>query len=146
MLVCCWKQVRNQFKTDTNSTFTQIWFGKFKTTRLRIKKILLEQSPSTLNTYTYSNLKNKSLTFIHLQWGSEIQTSLDFEWSKRGWVANGLDFKWVLKYGSPVIWNHCHFVKKTKTFEIRKKCLNFECSGFWMVVTKAISIAKVRPF
>ena len=83
---------------------------------------------------------------IQIQWGSEIQTSLDFEWSKRGWVANGLDFEWVLKYGSPVIWNHCHFVKKTKTFEIRKKCLNFECSGFWMVVTKAISIAKVRPF
>ena len=26
------------------------------------------------------------------QWGSEIQASLDFEWSKRGWVANGMDF------------------------------------------------------
>ena len=23
---------------------------------------------------------------------SEIQTSQDFEWSKRGWVANGQDF------------------------------------------------------
>ena len=30
--------------------------------------------------------------------GSEILTSLDFEWSKRGWVAaNGLDFEWDLK-------------------------------------------------
>ena len=24
---------------------------------------------------------------IHIQWGSEIRTSLDFEWLKRGWVA-----------------------------------------------------------
>ena len=24
----------------------------------------------------------------HLQWGSEIRTSLDFKWWKRGWVAN----------------------------------------------------------
>ena len=32
-----------------------------------------------------------------LQWGSEIQPSLDFKWSKRGWVANGLNFKWDLK-------------------------------------------------
>ena len=31
---------------------------------------------------------------IQIQWGSEIQTSLDFEWSKRGWVANGLDLVW----------------------------------------------------
>ena len=35
--------------------------------------------------------------------GSEIQTSLDFEWSKRGWVANGPDFKWDLKTKSPTI-------------------------------------------
>ena len=27
------------------------------------------------------------------QWGSTIWTSLEFEWSKRGWVANGLDFE-----------------------------------------------------
>ena len=34
---------------------------------------------------------------------SEIRTSLDFEWSKRGWVANGLDFKKDLKFKSPTI-------------------------------------------
>ena len=39
----------------------------------------------------------------YYQWGSEIQTSMDFEWSKRGWVANGLDFEWDLKSGSPTI-------------------------------------------
>ena len=40
-------------------------------------------------------------------WGSEIWTSLDFEWLKGGWVANGPDLeshlKWkpnYLKYGS----------------------------------------------
>ena len=35
--------------------------------------------------------------------GSEIRTILDFEWSKRGWVANSLDFEWDLKSGSPSI-------------------------------------------
>ena len=38
-----------------------------------------------------------------IQWGSEIRTSLDFEWSKRGWVANGPDFELNLKSGSPTI-------------------------------------------
>ena len=38
--------------------------------------------------------------------GTEIRTSLDFEWLKevgliRGWVANGPDFEWDLKSGSP---------------------------------------------
>ena len=37
------------------------------------------------------------------QWGSEIRTGLDLEWSKRGWVANGMDFEWDLKYGSQTI-------------------------------------------
>ena len=40
-----------------------------------------------------------------VQWGSEIRTSLDFEWSKRGWVSNGLYFEWDLKCWSPTIWN-----------------------------------------
>ena len=31
---------------------------------------------------------------ICIQWGIEIRTSLDFKWSKRGSVANGLDFEW----------------------------------------------------
>ena len=29
--------------------------------------------------------------------GSEIWASLKFEWSKRGWVANGPDFEWDLE-------------------------------------------------
>ena len=32
--------------------------------------------------------------------GTEIQTSLDFEWLIRGWIANGPDFEWDLKSGS----------------------------------------------
>ena len=40
---------------------------------------------------------------IVVQWGSEIWTSLDCEWSKRGWVANGLNFEWDLKSRSPTI-------------------------------------------
>ena len=38
-----------------------------------------------------------------MQWGSEIQTSLDFKWSKRGWVSNGSDFEWDLKSRSPTV-------------------------------------------
>ena len=38
-----------------------------------------------------------------VQWGSEIRTSKYFEWLKKGWVANGLDFVWDLKSGSPTI-------------------------------------------
>ena len=40
---------------------------------------------------------------IQLQGGSEIRTSLDFEWSKTVWVANGLDFEWHLQSRSPTI-------------------------------------------
>ena len=40
---------------------------------------------------------------IWIEWGSEIWSSLDFELSKTGWVANGLDFKWDLKSGSQTI-------------------------------------------
>ena len=40
---------------------------------------------------------------IHVQWGFEIWTSLDFEWSKRVLVANGPDFEWDLKPRSPTI-------------------------------------------
>ena len=38
-----------------------------------------------------------------LQWGYEIQISLDFKRSKRGWVVNCPDFEWDLKSGSPTI-------------------------------------------
>ena len=34
-----------------------------------------------------------------MQWGSEIQTHLDFEWLTRGKFANGTDFEWDLKSG-----------------------------------------------
>ena len=40
-----------------------------------------------------------------VQWGSEIRTRLDFKWSKRGWVANGVNFEWDLKFGSSTIRN-----------------------------------------
>ena len=50
---------------------------------------------------------------ILIQWGSEIRTSLDFEWLKRGGVANGMDFKWDLKSGSPIIWNPDNWLSKT---------------------------------
>ena len=38
-----------------------------------------------------------------IQCRSEIQTTLDFKWSKKGWVANGQDFEWDWKSGSPTV-------------------------------------------
>ena len=58
----------------------------------------------------YKNLANL-LNILSLyagdsvQWGSEIGSSMDFEWSKRGWVASGLVFEWNLKSGSPTMLN-----------------------------------------
>ena len=43
------------------------------------------------------------IQILDAQWGSEVQTGLDFEWPKQGWVAIDLDFKWDLKSGSPTI-------------------------------------------
>ena len=64
--------------------------------------------------------------------GSEIQTSLDLEWLKWGWVVNGPDLEWNLKFGSPTIWNPGKWVPFCqKPFEIRTKM-----SKFWMVGTK----------
>ena len=40
-----------------------------------------------------------------MQWGPEIQASLDFNWSKRFWFANGPGAEWDLKSGSPTISN-----------------------------------------
>ena len=47
--------------------------------------------------------QKKNLLFYSIQWGSEIWTSLDFEWSKRDQVANGPDFEQDLKSISPTI-------------------------------------------
>ena len=64
------------------------------------------------------------------QRGSEIQTSLDFEWSKRGWVGlNGLDFEWDLKFGSQ---NHLKSEQKHPYFE-------------WISFQMVGTIAKAQP-
>ena len=64
-----------------------------------------------------------------IQWGSEIRTSLDFKWLKRGWVANGLNFKLDLKSWSPTIWNSDKWPPFCqKPLEIWTKM-----SRFWMV-------------
>ena len=68
-------------------------------------------------------------SFIEIQWGSEIRTSLDSEWSKRCWVANGVDFEWDLKSGSPTIRNPYKWPPSCqKPFEFWTKM-----SGFCMV-------------
>ena len=73
-----------------------------------------------------------------IQWGSEIRLSLDFKWSKRGRVANGLDFEWDLKSRSPTIWNPDKLPPFfQKPFEIRTKMSGYIIFG---------TIAKALPF
>ena len=65
-----------------------------------------------------------------LQWGSEIRTRLDFEWSKRGWVPNGPDFEWDLKSRNSTIGIRTdgdHFVKNH--LKSGQKFLDFELSS-----------------
>ena len=85
---------------------------------------------------------------VYVQWGSEFRTSLDFEWSKRGWVANSLEFEWDLKSGSPTTFkigtNGCHSVKKD--LKSRQKHPDFDWSVFRMVGTLALAIAKAPLF
>ena len=38
---------------------------------------------------------------MHVEWGSEYQTSLVFEWLKRGWKLNGPVFKCHSNTGQP---------------------------------------------
>ena len=53
---------------------------------------------------TYKNANLSQINAHHrtrLQWGSEYQTSLVFEWSKRGWMPNGLVFECYLNTRQP---------------------------------------------
>ena len=63
------------------------------------------------------------------------------KWAKQGWVANGPDFEWDLKYGSPTIWNPYKwppFCQRQNQLKSGQKCSDFEWSGFWMVGCIAI--------
>ena len=63
---------------------------------------------------------------IFIQQGSEIWTSLDYEWSKRGWVANGLESEWDPKSESPTLGNPYKWLPFCqKPFEIQTKMLGF---------------------
>ena len=48
-------------------------------------------------------MRKHQISVLLIQWGSEIRPSLNFEWLKRNWVANGPDFKWDLKSESPTV-------------------------------------------
>ena len=75
---------------------------------------------------TFGDQREQSLV---IQCRSKIGTSLDFEWSRRGWSANGLDLNSIWDLASQsfeIQTNSCHFGKKT--FEIWTKM-----SWFWIV-------------
>ena len=44
--------------------------------------------PELQDDHLVSRSRLRFIKLYYLQWGSEIWTSLDFEWSKRSWVAN----------------------------------------------------------
>ena len=61
-------------------------------------QVRLEQvksSPAKMKLSFHFQVRPKHL--CQSQWGSEIQTRLDFKWVERGWVENGPDFEWDLK-------------------------------------------------
>ena len=80
-----------------------------------------------------------------VHWGFEIRTSFNFEWSKRGWFADGLDLEWDLKSRKPN-----HFKLRQMAAILSKNILNpdknvkiLNGSVFkWLVGTIAIA----RPF
>ena len=111
-----------------------------------------------------------------LVWGSEIRTSLDFEWSKRGWESSrgGLGVEWWSDnriHSAPVdlillgetlpamsmfyVWD---LKSRSPTIWNQDKCLPFyskpvkirtKTSGFWIIhflMFGAIGIAKAWPF
>ena len=86
---------------------------------------------------TFGDQREQSLV---IQYGSEIGTSLDFEWSRRGWFESGLDLNsiWDLASQSFEIQkNSCHFGKNH--LKSGPKCLDFEESGFQMFRTGMFS-------
>ena len=122
--VLVWFSWSDQMSTSKRSDFEwvlnlNVWYWSLHYTYTL--KILIMNTPGK------PGQRFNKLTVLSSNW-SEIPPSLDFEWSKRGWVANGLDFKWDLKSRSPTVWNpdkgppFC-----PKSFEIRTKTF-----GFWM--------------
>ena len=75
-------------------------------------------------------------------WRSEIRPSLDSKWSKRGWVANGLDFEWNLKSRSDLKSGQMAAILSKNHLNSRQKLPDFEWSGFRMVGTTALA----QPF
>ena len=50
-------------------------------------------------TVNLSGIRNTfKILWKQIQWGCEIWASLDFEWSKKGRVANGPDSEWNMKW------------------------------------------------
>ena len=99
--------------------------------------------PSFLNPFLVPDEIWSLLAYI--EWGSEIPTSLDFEWSKRGWVANGPDLNgiWNLEAQLFEIWtNGCHFFKTIWNLDKNVRILN----GWTIAIARALPQPfEIRP-
>ena len=126
--------------------------GRATSARLRVHVVQQRRYYLVLkrNNRLFSGSLVRCIWFCNkLQWGSEIRTSLDFEWSKRGWVANGPDFERDLKSGSPTIWNRDKWLPFCqKSFEIWTKTAGFQWSCYsptlWKPDHLKFDLQKVR--
>ena len=65
---------------------------------------------------------------IAIQWGSTIRSCPDFDWSKNGWFANGLDLEWDLE--AQPFENQPKWQQSCFTILICTVSTYFEWSGF----------------
>ena len=67
--------------------------GRRKGTQKRGRNPEGEEVPYTIALDNFFDGLDVILPTIQIHWGSEIRIRLDFEWSKRAWLANGQDFE-----------------------------------------------------
>ena len=123
---------------------SRFWTGSAKLSISGFEAAL--ESASYRLTYVPSTISNRPRMKIawketcKLQWGSEIPTHLDLEWSRRGWFENGPNFEWDLEIPT----NGHYFVQNH--LKSKQKHPDFEWSSFQMVGTIVIAIVIARPF
>ena len=68
-------------------------------------------------------------------------------WLQRGWVANGLDFKWHLKSGCPTIWYSYKWLPLSQEpFAIQTKMSGYKVGWFLNGHGHSFNLAIGRPF
>ena len=87
------------------SFYSSCYFRSHVHPRCSLQTLLKNKNKSFVSDALTLSWVNFNRALLPLLLGSEIWTSMNFEWSKRGWVKNCPDFKLDLKSGSPTILN-----------------------------------------